>query len=55
MHGFVFTSPALQAHWRRPDDFEGEGYVRVTVRAKLDTDIVVDTQAYAVRADDATG
>lgn len=55
VHGFVFTSPALHAHWRRLDDFEGEGYVRVTVRATLDTGIVVDTQAYAVRADDATG
>jgi gamma-glutamylcyclotransferase (GGCT)/AIG2-like uncharacterized protein YtfP len=55
VHGFVFTSPMLPAHWRRLDDFEGEGYVRVTVRATLDTGIVVDAQVYAVRADGVAG
>lgn len=55
VHGFVFTSPALGAQWRRLDEFEGDGYARVTVRATLDTGLVVHAQAYAVRLDEATG
>lgn len=32
VHGFIFTSADLSAHWGRLDEFEGEGYERVLVR-----------------------
>ena len=33
--GFVFTSDALAEHWKRLDDFEGDGYRRVPTTAQL--------------------
>ncbi|MEL7371660.1 MAG: gamma-glutamylcyclotransferase family protein [Myxococcota bacterium] len=47
--GFIFSSPALHQHWVRLDDFEGDGYVRVEVQAKLDSGPVVSAYIYALR------
>jgi len=35
VHGLVFSSDALAAHWARLDAFEGEGYARVLVPVTL--------------------
>lgn len=48
VHGFVFTSADLSAHWDRLDEFEGEGYVRVPVRAKLESGDIVHAYIYAL-------
>lgn len=48
VQGFVFSSPALPAHWQRLDAFEGEGYVRIIVTAALGGGGTVDAWAYAL-------
>lgn len=47
--GFVFSSDELDAHWARLDQFEGEGYKRVSVSARLEDGSVVQAQVYALR------
>lgn len=48
VHGFVFSSDELPAYWDRLDAFEGAGYVRVLVPARLDSGTVVDACIYAL-------
>jgi Uncharacterized conserved protein len=48
VHGFVFSSTDLSAHWSRLDEFEGEGYVRVLVPARLANGTIVDAYIYAL-------
>ena len=50
--GFLFTSGHLPAHWARLDAFEGEGYERVMVEAKLADGTIVDAHVYALREPD---
>lgn len=47
--GFVFCSEELDAHWAQLDRFEGEGYQRVPVSARLEDGSVVQAQVYALR------
>ena len=47
--GFVFSSDELDALWARLDQFEGEGYKRVSVSARLEDGSVVQAQVYALR------
>lgn len=49
--GFVFTSPNLSARWAALDEFEGEGYERVPVTAKLEDGSSVEAWIYALRPD----
>ena len=35
VEGFLFTSDALDEHWARLDDFEGDGYERVLTEVRL--------------------
>mgnify|MGYP001545166559 FL=1 len=49
VRGFVFSSPALPAHWARLDEFEGEGYERVLVPATLRDGVTVQAYIYALR------
>ncbi len=35
VEGFLFTSAALDEHWTRLDDFEGDGYERVVTDVLL--------------------
>jgi gamma-glutamylcyclotransferase (GGCT)/AIG2-like uncharacterized protein YtfP len=35
VRGFLFRSARLAEHWQRLDDFEGDGYKRVLVTARL--------------------
>lgn len=46
--GFVFSSEELDAHWAQLDRFEGEGYVRVLVPAKLENGTLVQVYVYAL-------
>lgn len=48
VRGWVFASDALADHWQRLDDFEGEGYRRVQVDARLETGETVRTHVYAL-------
>lgn len=47
--GQVFTSDALDAHWAGLDDFEGDGYARVTTIARLQDGRAVDAWVYGLR------
>lgn len=48
VRGFVFSSPALQADWPRLDAFEGPGYQRVLVPARLNSGAAVQAYVYAL-------
>lgn len=48
VHGFLFSSAELSAHWARLDAFEGDGYERVVTAAKLPDNSVVETYIYAL-------
>lgn len=48
VHGFVFSSEDLPAHWDRLDAFEGAGYVRVPIPARLADGSVVEACIYAL-------
>jgi gamma-glutamylcyclotransferase (GGCT)/AIG2-like uncharacterized protein YtfP len=46
--GLIFTSEQLPEHWQRLDDFEGEGYVRQLIQAKLVSGSNVKAYIYAL-------
>ena len=50
VEGLVFTAEALEQHWERLDEFEGEGYERVAVEATTDDGRVVTAQIYVDRS-----
>jgi gamma-glutamylcyclotransferase (GGCT)/AIG2-like uncharacterized protein YtfP len=47
--GFLLTSDALDAHWSRLDDFEGEGYERVLTEVRLSSGGSTDAFIYVHR------
>jgi len=47
--GLLFTSSRLGEHWDRLDAFEGEGYVRVEVTARLRDGRECPAHVYALR------
>lgn len=47
--GFVLSSQELTEHWPRLDDFEGEGYERVLIKAMLSNGSEIDAYVYAVK------
>lgn len=49
IHGSIFSSPELSKKWEFLDDFEGEEYERVLVKAKLLTGEFVDAFIYALK------
>ena len=49
VHGFIFSSEELPAHWARLDAFEGDGYERVVTSAKLEDGTVVTAYIYALK------
>lgn len=49
VHGLLFSSALLAEHWQRLDDFEGEGYERVRVRAEPAGGSAVDAWIYRLR------
>lgn len=48
VHGLVFSSDELSAHWARLDAFEGDGYERVLTTARLADGTSVDAFIYAL-------
>jgi gamma-glutamylcyclotransferase (GGCT)/AIG2-like uncharacterized protein YtfP len=48
--GLLFESAELPDHWSRLDDFEGPGYERVLVSARLSDGTAVATFVYAIRS-----
>jgi gamma-glutamylcyclotransferase (GGCT)/AIG2-like uncharacterized protein YtfP len=48
VEGLVFSSAELPDHWARLDAFEGEGYVRVPVTARLEGGATVEAHVYAL-------
>ncbi|MEN7341291.1 MAG: gamma-glutamylcyclotransferase family protein [Pseudomonadota bacterium] len=46
--GFLFRG-ALEAHWQRLDDFEGEAYERRIVTVRLEDESSVDAYVYALK------
>ncbi|HRN61508.1 MAG TPA: gamma-glutamylcyclotransferase [Luteimonas sp.] len=48
VHGFLFSSEELPAHWDRLDAFEGAGYVRVPIPARLADGTIVEACIYAL-------
>jgi gamma-glutamylcyclotransferase (GGCT)/AIG2-like uncharacterized protein YtfP len=47
--GLLFESAELPDHWSRLDDFEGPGYERLLVSARLADGSMVSTFVYAIR------
>jgi gamma-glutamylcyclotransferase (GGCT)/AIG2-like uncharacterized protein YtfP len=50
VHGLLFTSDELGDHWKRLDEFEGDGYQRVLSSARLPDGRTVTTYIYVLRA-----
>ncbi len=48
VQGLIFSSPELSAHWTRLDEFEGDGYIRVLVDARLESGAIVQAYIYAL-------
>ncbi len=46
----LFVAPSLESHWRRLDDFEGDGYRRILVPFEDDGGIVAVANLYADRS-----
>ena len=53
VHGFIFSSEQLLAHWARLDAFEGDGYERLVTSAKLGSGSVVEVYIYALKENSA--
>ena len=52
VEGYLFSSEALQAEWKRLDAFEGGQYERVHVDVHLADDQVVKAYVYQIRQGD---
>ena len=48
VEGFVFSSVYLADHWPRLDEFEGEGYQRVSVTVRVNGIHNVEAYVYAL-------
>jgi len=51
IEGFLFISDNLSSYWTVLDDFEGEGYERVTTQVRLTDGSMVDAYIYILRAE----
>ena len=51
IEGFVFSSVHLANHWPRLDEFEGEGYVRMSVTVRVNGVHDVEAYVYALNRD----
>jgi len=52
VEGFVFSSAYLEDHWARLDEFEGEGYKRVSVTVQIKEAENVEAYVYALNRDE---
>jgi len=53
--GLIFTSDELSAHWCKLDAFEGEGYNRILVKARLESGSIVQAYIYSLSEDYTRG
>ncbi len=53
IHGLIFSSEDLSAHWPRLDEFEGGGYERVVTSAELGDGTVVNVHIYALKGNNS--
>lgn len=51
VEGFLFSSDHLAKHWSMLDNFEGEGYRRVTVTVRVNGTHNVESYVYALSRD----
>lgn len=49
MAGMLLTSEALDEHWARLDELEGDHYERVTVEVTADGSTLLSAQTYVLR------
>jgi gamma-glutamylcyclotransferase (GGCT)/AIG2-like uncharacterized protein YtfP len=49
VHGYLFYSHNLDAHWEFLDRFEGEEFVRMPVRVERYDELEVDTYIYVLK------
>ena len=54
VHGFIFRSDELAAHWSRLDEFEGEGYERVLTSVTLEDGTIVQAYIYVLSGSDSS-
>ena len=50
VHGLLFSSESLSAHWPRIDEFEGDGYMRVLTTARRADGSTVSAYIYSLSA-----
>ena len=51
VEGFIFSSTHLASYWPMLDEFEGEGYERVSVKVKINGTHDVEAYVYALYRD----
>lgn len=49
VNGFLFSSDQLADHWKRLDEFEGEGYERVLTTVKCNGKTDVEAYLYVLK------
>jgi hypothetical protein len=49
IHGFLFYSDNLINHWDFLDEFEGEEFIRMPIKAERFDEIEVDTYIYTLK------
>lgn len=47
--GHLLCADSLSEHWERLDEFEGDAYARVIVKAHINNEQIVEAHAYAIR------
>lgn len=50
VHGLVFSSDQLSAHWTRLDEFEGNEYERILTAVRLQDGTLVEAYIYKLRS-----
>jgi len=50
IRGFIFTSEHLSSQWERLDEFEGDAYLRVLTKVKLENGDLEDASIYTLRS-----
>lgn len=48
VQGYVFSSENLEEHWPELDEFEGDAYSRVRVKAELENGEVIQAWVYSL-------
>ena len=47
--GFIFSSENFTEHWKRLDDFEGDGYCRILAKVQVKGKGIIDAYVYALK------